>query len=162
MIDLVSSLPKVLSPFKRAMQIISSAFDSTDPKERADMMKDAENIVLEGLKNIGESYSSSLTTPCMMIFGLGIMMPMIIISMLPMLSIGGLFTVSSIDSRTVTAIVLGVIPLVVGSLILSIRGKNPFYKAQISAADLRYLAPMVIAVPVYFILGMRGISDDLA
>ena len=161
-IDLVSSLPKVLSPFKRALQIVSSAFDSTDPKERADMMKDAENIVLEGLKNIGESYSSSLSTPCMMIFGLGIMLPMIIISMLPMLSIGGMFTVSSIDSRTVTAIVLGAIPLVVGSLILSIRGKNPFYKAQMSAADLRYLIPMVIAIPVYIILGMRGFSDDLS
>ena len=161
-IDLVSSLPKVLSPFKRAMQIVSSAFDSTDPKERADMMKDAENIVLEGLKNIGESYSSSLNTPCMMIFGLGIMLPMIIISMLPMLSIGGMFTVSSIDSRTVTAIVLGVIPLVVGSLILSIRSKNPFYKAQMTASDLRYLAPMIVAAPVYFFLGMRGFSDDLA
>ena len=161
-IDLVSSLPKALSPFKRAMQIVASAFDSTDQTERADMMKDAESIVLEGLKNIGESYSSSLSTPCMIIFGLGIMLPMIIISMLPMLSIGGMFTVSSIDSRTVTAIVLGIIPLVVGSLILSIRGKNPFYKAKVSASDLRYLAPMIIAAPIYFVLGMKGITGDIA
>ena len=161
-IDLVSSFPKVLAPFKRAMQIAASAFDSTDPKERADMMKDAENIVLEGLKNIGESYSSGLSTPCMMIFGLGIMLPMIIISMLPMLSMGGMFKVSSLEPRVISAIVLGIIPMVVGSLILSIRGKNPFYKAKITASDLRYLAPMIVAVPIYIVLGMRGVSDDLA
>ncbi len=160
--DMVSSFPKALSPFKRAMQIVITAFDSTDPKERNDMMKDAEAIVLEGLKNMGETYSSGLNTPCMMIFGLGIMLPMIIISMLPMLSIGGMFSVSSIDSRTVTLIVLGIIPLVVGSLILSIRSRNPFYKAQFNTSDLRYLAPMIIAVPAYILLGMNGISDDLA
>ena len=60
----VSSFPKEMSPFKRAMQIVVTAFDSAGPKERNDMMKDAENIVLEGLKNIGEGYSSSLNTPC--------------------------------------------------------------------------------------------------
>lgn len=161
-IEMISSLPKTLSPFKRAMQIVLSAFDSDNPKERADMMKDAENIVLEGLKNIGDSYSSGLSTPCMVIFGLGIMLPMILISMLPMLSIGGMFSVSSIDSRAITAIILGIIPLVVGSLIFSIRSRNPFYKAQMSSSDLRYLVPMFIAVPVFIVLGMNGFSDDLS
>ena len=158
----VSSFPKEMSPFKRAMQIVVTAFDSAGPKERNDMMKDAENIVLEGLKNIGEGYSSSLNTPCLMIFGLGILLPMIMISMLPMLSIGGLFSVSSIDSTAITAVVLVFIPLVVGSLIISIRSRNPFYKAMVSPGDIRYIVPMAIAIPAYLLLRMYGLSDDLS
>ena len=160
--ELVSSFPKQLSPFKRAMHIVVTAFDSSEPKERDDMMKDAERIVLEGLRNIGESYSSSLTTPCMMIFGLGILLPMVMISMLPMLSVGGMFSVSSIDSRVVKLLVLVMIPSVVGSLVMSIRGKNPFHKAVISPGDVRFLIPLSIAVPVYFLLKAEGLSDDLS
>lgn len=161
-IDTICSFPDVLSPFKRAMQMVATAFDTEDVNERNAMMKDAENIVLEGLKTIGESYSASLNSPCMLLFGLGIMLPMILVSMLPMLSIGGLFSVSFIDSEMITALVLIIIPLSVGALIISIRGKNPFFKAEFSESDLRYLLPMISVIPVYFALVRMGIKDDLA
>ena len=161
-IETVSSFPKALAPFKRAMHIIVTAFDSADVSERADMMKDAENIVLEGLRSIGESYSSSLNSPCMLIFGLGIMVPMILISMLPMLSIGGMFSVSFIDSNVVTMIVLVEIPVVVGDVAISLRGKNPFFKVEYSADDLRYLMPLAVAVPIHMICGHFSISSELS
>ena len=158
--DEVSTFPKALSSFRRAMQIVVTAFESSDVNERTSMMKDAENIVLSGLKSMGESYSSSLNSPCMLIFGLGIMMPMILISMLPMLSIGGLFSVSFINSKMITLMVLVLIPIIVGSLILSIRGKNPFYKAELSVSDIRYLLPLVSAIPIYIICARLGIDAD--
>ena len=158
--EVVSSFPKPLSSFKRAMQIVVTAFESGDVSERTAMMKDAESIVLTGLKSMGESYSSSLNSPCMLIFGLGIMMPMILISMLPMLSIGGLFSVSFINSKMITVMVLVLIPVIVASLILSIRGKNPFYKAELSSSDVRYLLPLVSAIPVYLICARIGFDAD--
>ena len=158
--DVVSTFPKALSSFRRAMQIVVTAFESGDANERVTMMKDAEAIVLTGLKSMGESYSSSLNSPCMLIFGLGIMMPMILISMLPMLSIGGLFSVSFISSEMITMIVLVLIPLVVGTLIFSIRGKNPFFKAQLSSSDIRYLLPLVSAIPIYLICARLGLDED--
>ena len=158
--DEVSSFPKALSSFRRAMQIIVTAFESGDAAERMTMMKDAESIVLTGLKSMGDSYSSSLNTPCMLIFGLGIMMPMILISMLPMLSIGGMFSVSFISSEMVTVTVLVLIPVIVGSLIFSIRGKNPFYKAELTSSDVRYLLPLVSAIPIYIICARFGMDAD--
>ena len=160
--DLVSTFPKSLSSFKRAMQIAVTAFESGNPNERAAMMKDAESIVLAGLRTMGESYSSSLNSPCMMIFGLGIMMPMILISMLPMLSIGGMFSVSFISSDMVSAIVLVIIPITVGSMILSISWKNPFYKAELSSSDIRYLIPILSVIPVYIICARLGFESVLS
>ena len=158
--DQISQFPKALSSFRRAMQIVVTAFESCDTAERISMMRDAENIVLSGLRSMGESYSSSLNSPCMLIFGLGIMMPMILISMLPMLSIGGLFSVSFIDSNMITATVLVLIPIIVGSLILSIRGRNPFYKAVLSPKDIVFIFPMLSAIPVYLICARLGIDGD--
>ena len=158
----IASFPKALAPFKRAMHIIVTAFDSADDKDRADMMKDAENIVLEGLKSIGETYSSSLNSPCMLIFGLGIMVPMILISMLPMLSMGGMFSVSVIDSNVVTMIVLVAIPVIVGGVAVSLRGKNPFFKVDYSAQDLRYLLPLAAAIPLYLLCGRFGLNGEMS
>ena len=144
------------------MRIVVTAFDTADVNERTAMMKDAEGIVLDGLKAMGESFSSSLNSPCMLIFGLGIMLPMILVSMLPMLSVGGLFSVSFIDSKTITLLVIVVIPLTVGSLILSLRGKNPFFKAQMKTEDLRFLAPMMVVIPAYIVLMKIGFRNDLS
>ena len=160
--DKVSGLPKQLSSFKRAMHIVSTAFDTADANERKTMMKDAENIVLEGLRSIGETYSSSLNSPCLVIFGLGIMLPMILISMLPMLSLGGLFSVSLIDSETVSVIVLVFIPLIVGFIAMSLRGKNPFFKAELQPTDMKFLLPLASFIPVYLICIKTGMKDDLA
>lgn len=157
-LDMVSSLPRELSSFRRAIHIVVTAFESSDEKESAAMMKDAENIVLIGLKEIGSSYSAKLNSPCMLIFGLGIMVPMILISILPMLSMSGSFAVKCIDSNVVTLIVLVVIPAVVGCIVLSMRGKNPFFKLEGNSKDIRYLLPMMIAVPIYFMCERYGLS----
>ena len=161
-ISTISSFPKELSAFKRAMHIVVTAFETADVKESAAMMKDAESIVLEGLRSIGETYSSSLNSPCMLIFGLGIMLPMILISMLPMLTIGGSFAVSFIDSDMVSVIVLIGIPVIVGAVIFSLRGKNPFFKAELNASDIRYIAPMVLVLPIYIVCTRYGFTSDIA
>ena len=160
--DRVSGLPKQLSPFKRAMHIVTTAFETSDLNERRTMMKDAESIVLEGLRSMGETYSSSLNSPCLVVFGLGIMLPMILISMLPMLSMGGLFSVSLIDSQTVSMIVLVVIPIIVGSIAISLRGRNPFFKAELLPSDMRFLLPMVTFIPVYLVCSRYGLKEDLS
>ena len=162
LIGRISSMPAALSPFKRAMHMVVTAFESSDDNERSMMMKDAENIVLEGLRTIGSTYSSSLNSPCMLIFGLGIMLPMILISMLPLLSMGGTFAVSFVDSDTISMIVLVFIPLVVGGVTLSIRGKNPFFKAEFSSKELRYIMPMAISIPIFIICTRYGFERDVS
>lgn len=154
----VSDLPKGLSHFKRAMQIVTTAFESGDEKEKTSMMKDAEGIVLEGLKSMGNTYSSRLNSPCMLIFGLGIMVPMMLVSLLPMLSIGGRFSVNSIDPGMITFIVLVLIPAVAGAVAVSIRGKNPFLGDEFGVGDMVYVIFFSAGVPVYLLMTSRGID----
>lgn len=155
---LLASLPKDMSPFRRAMHIVITAFESSDPKERAAMMKDAETISLTGLRQMGESYSSKLNTPCMLIFGLGIMVPMILVSIIPMLNISGQFGVEGISSDTISFITLVCIPAVVALVIMSMKGKNPFFKMSGGLGELKYLAPLALSVPIYFVLQNNGFT----
>lgn len=161
-IDEFSSFPKELSPFKRATHMVITAFESSDPNERAGMMKDAEIIILEGLRSMGETYSSGLNSPCMLIFGLGIMLPMILISMLPMLSIGGMFSITFIDSDMVTVIVLAVIPIFVGMIVFSLFGRNPFHKVRFDGSEIRFIIPLISAIPLFFVFNGIGLSAEVS
>lgn len=160
--DMISSFPKELSPFRRAMQIILTAFESSDPSEREMMVHDAENIILTGLKEMGESYSSKLNTPCMLIFGLGVMVPMILISILPMLSIGGQFGTTVMDSDLIPVVTLVIVPMIVGGVILSMRGKNPFFQMSKNVKDLAVALPMLAAIPLMIINLNSGVAMDKA
>lgn len=158
--SMISSLPASLTAFRRAMHMVAAASESADRTERVRMLKDASDISLSGLKEAGETYSSSLNSPCMMIFGLGIMVPMVLMSILPMLGMGGLFSSSLIGSDTITVMTLVIIPCAVAAIILSIRNKNPLIHAVFEIGDARYLLLLLSAVPAVFVSWM--VTDDVS
>ncbi len=144
----LGTMPATMKPFVRAMNILIAASDSTDSAERARMTKDASDISLTGLKEMGASYSSMLNTPCMLIFGIGIMVPMILMSILPMLSMGGMFGAASINPMIVTLITLVVIPSAVALVIISLNSKNPFVDLSEKKNDIKTVLPLLIGIPV--------------
>lgn len=156
----LTSLPETLSPFRRSVHMIMAAAESTNRNEKARMLKDASDISLQGLREAGESYSSSLNTPCMTVFGLGIMVPMILMSILPMLSIGGVFGKSPISTEMVAIITLVIVPAAIVALILSIREKNPFMVPVESRISAGAIMPALVGVPVGFAVWMLTHSMD--
>ena len=156
--DVMSSLHHDIAPFRRSVMMLSSASESKDEIERKRMIKDAENISLVGLREMSESYSSSLNSPCMLIFGLGVMVPMILMSVLPMLSIGGMFSVSMLDGTMVSFITLVAVPGIVAVVVLSIISSNPFMEKRNSKTDFVYVLPMLSAFPV-FVFSFLTFSD---
>lgn len=156
----LSDLPEEMSFFRRAMNIVRTAFMCKDGDEREAMMDDASQICLKGLSETGQRYSASLSTPCTMVFALGIMVPMIIVSMLPMLSIGGTFRIDFLDKDMLKIATLVLIPLVMGWVILSMMGKNPFLEKTKDPKVLLYLLPLALIIPLYSVLIGRGFSDQ--
>ena len=144
--EMLSALPAEAAAFRRSVHMVMVAAASSDRSERKKVLGDAAGISLEGLKEIGEGYSTSLNVPCMMIFGLGIMVPMILMSILPMLSLGGVFGGSAMDIGPIVLATLVFIPAIIMSLIFSVKEKNPFMRAA-SNLDPRYVLPMLAAVP---------------
>lgn len=123
--SILSALPKELSEFRRSIHMLMAASELSEGSEKTRILKEATDISLDCLKNAGEKFSSSLQNPCMLIFGLGVMTPMIMMSILPLLQIG-----KSLDGAMSPLLMIFVtivaVPAVVLVIILSISKQNPF------------------------------------
>ncbi len=105
--------------FKRSLYAIrSSTLERTEAGLEASLDK-ACDIILYGTKNEIEGYANSLSTPMMMIFALGLMLPMIIAVMLPFLGLGMDFLVPFI------LIMLVLFPLLTFYLAYRTIGRRP-------------------------------------
>jgi Flp pilus assembly protein TadB len=154
LLDLLSSLPSQLSPFRRAVHMLITAADTSDGVRRSEMIGDAEETVLTGLRLMGESYSSKLSTPCMLIFGLGIMLPMILVSIMPIMGMG---SGMALDPTSVAFITLILIPALVAFAVMSIRSRNPF-AGNASGKPWKYTITMMAAVPLVLVCMESGMG----
>jgi len=155
----LASLPSALTPLRRSVHMVIAASESADTSERMRMLKDASEISLNGLKETGETYSSSLNGPCMMIFGLGIMVPMILMSILPLLSLGGMFGSSSIGSEPIILFTLVLIPCTIAGLTISIKERNPFMGTGAVNKGMESLFPLISIVPIAIVVW--AVSGDV-
>ena len=150
LIAAVGNVHNDASPFKRSMHMLISSSETSDTAEKKRMIGDAESITLTGLKEMGDVYSSSLNNPCMMIFGLGVMVPMILMSVMPMLSMGGMFSVAVLNAEMVGFLTLVAIPAIVSLVIISIVNNNPFHERK-GSDDMSFMM-LFSAVPIFAIL----------
>ncbi len=146
--DRMSELPGEATGYSRAVLMALSAAESSDMVTRDRMLRDSADISLESVREMGESYGASLTTPCMTIFGIGIMVPMILMSIMPMLSIGGVFSSKTIDQNLIVAVTIVVIPSVILLLSMRLRSHNPFLTRNASLKEIRYALPILLAIPM--------------
>lgn len=147
----LAGLPAAAKPFVRAVHMLMAAADSADPAERSGMAAEANAIALAGLKEAGDAYGSGMSNPCMAVFGLGVMVPMVLMSVLPMLSMGGMFGRMPLDPAAISAITLAVIPAAVAAVILYLRSRNPF-AGSAERDDPRCVLPLTAALPVFGVL----------
>ncbi len=150
------SLPEEAAGYGRSVLMILSAAESADLETRDRMLRDASDSALESIAEMGESYGASLTIPCMMIFGIGIMVPMILMSILPMLSIGGMFGSTGLDRGMLMIITLAAVPSCLLMMTLYIRNRNPFLRQNDGLQGIRMAIPLMISIPlalVYMFIG---------
>ncbi len=75
---------------KRALMELKASTLETTEEGREKSLNKAMDTVLSGTKKRMEEFASSLSTPTTVLFALGILLPMILGAMLPMVSLGGL------------------------------------------------------------------------
>jgi hypothetical protein len=75
---------------KRALFAVKSATLEATDEGRERSLDKAMDIVISGTRKKMEEFASSLSTPTTILFALGILLPMILGAMLPMVSLGGL------------------------------------------------------------------------
>ena len=147
--SLTSVLPKELAFFRRSVHMLMAASEMASGPEKTRILKDATDTSINGLRETGEAYGSSLSNPCMAIFGLGIMVPMILMSILPILQMGGMFS-ESMGLGPVVVTTLVIVPACVLCVTLSIRKKDPFATGR-GDREWRSLSPLISSVPLALI-----------
>lgn len=156
---MISELPAGCSAYGLALRMAVSASETKDPSERRRELSEASAIALSGLHEAGKTFSSGLNMPCMAVFGIGIMVPMVLMSIMPMMNISGLFGHSALDTRTVAVLTLVLIPAAVLALISGISSRNPLSVNTERGSPLELL-PLLTALPLSF--SLYTITNDLA
>lgn len=160
LLNTISEFPESMASFRRALFMTVSASDAMTQTEKVRIMGEATDVILKGIRQTGESYISKLQFPCMAVFGIGIMIPMIVLSLAPMLGIGDMFSMpAGLDEGTIRMVVLFIVPLCISAVILSIRDKNPFMDTEGDWKELRRVAPFLIALPAAVMLALAGFGS---
>lgn len=145
---MVGSLPTSASGYKHAVMLCVAASESGSDGERDRLLSEASGIALDSVRTAGETYGNSLTVPCMTVFGLGMMLPMILMSLVPILGMGGMFGSRTVDRDVIVVVTLVAVPCAILALCLWIRRTNPFLSPGPAHGGLASALPLLIAVPL--------------
>ncbi len=156
----VSALPASASGYRHSVLLCIAASESSGQEERLRLLREASDIALDSVRTMGEAYSASLTVPCMTVFGLGIMVPMILMSIVPLLGMGGLFGTTSVDGDMVVLLTVVAIPAVILVLSMAIRGRNPFASEPIGPPGFAKALPLLVAVPLALFQFQQGSGPE--
>ena len=158
---MMDSLPTEASGYRQAVSLCMTASEAAGREEMENMLAEASDTALDAVRRMGEAYSASLMFPCMAIFSIGIMVPMILMSLLPMMGAGGMFGSGGLDPGVVMLITLVVIPAGILMLTLDMRSKNPFGSYPLPPDAPRLCLPLVLSLPICAAYSM-AVGGDLA
>ncbi|MDD3398683.1 MAG: hypothetical protein PHW93_03685 [Candidatus Methanomethylophilaceae archaeon] len=117
-----------LSPVRRSLNLLMAACE-VEGGERQRMVDDANESVTIGLREMGDAYCAGLNVPAMVIFSLVVMVPVIAMSLLPLLSFSGMEG-SAVMGSVLPALILVAVPLVASVYLLHLVRTNPFRESS--------------------------------
>ncbi len=91
---------------RSAIYNLLSAAKESDPESMGSNLQRATAMIMTGTRHRVEEYSASLSTPATVLFALGILLPMVLGSLIPMMSFGGFDSGSQSNSSWSTTFVL--------------------------------------------------------
>jgi hypothetical protein len=93
--------------FKRSLHLVKSSVNEPDEAQRLITLNKSLDIVLEGTKNMMDSFSARLKTPTYILYSIFILIPLALVALIPAVSIVGV----RIDTVTLVLIYDIILPL---------------------------------------------------
>ena len=155
----MGDLPAGTAGYRQAILLCISASEAGDRGESSAVFSEASEVALDAVRLMGERYSASLTAPCMAVYSLCILAPLVIMTIIPVMGIGGLFGSMAIDEGVLTLIMLVLIPAVMVGICMWLRSANPFLERG-HGTDLRVLLPALAIVPIFIMMAALGRSVE--
>ena len=119
------------SDFTESLNLIVSSIDVTS-KKKDDMFDEALNVVLGGTEDKMKHYSSELRTPVMVLNTLGILLPMMAMTLFPLVLI---FMSAQIKAVSVVLVYDVILPLAIYAMIKLVLHKRPWTFTQPNIED---------------------------
>ncbi len=84
----------------RSLHLVLGSTYEPDVASRDRVLDRANHVALEGVKEAADHYVASLSNPALVIFALGIMLPVMLFSIAPLLSMGAISTAGGSDTAS--------------------------------------------------------------
>ena len=131
LLELTASLSDANDCVRQAFHLLLAAMHESGREGLQRLLDRANAVVLQGVRDSTELYVSSLSTPTMVLFAVGILVPVLLFSMMPLQAIGGASSVqgstgsAAIPVAEMAALLLVILPLFAFAYSRSILVKNP-------------------------------------
>ncbi len=119
-----SGLDKMNDGLRRALHLIMAAEES-EGEGRERLLDRANSIALEGLKEVCERYVGSLSFPVMLVFAFGVLAPVMLFSLIPLLGMENGLVGGELNLSMLAFVLLLLVPSFTLGYIRSMMDKNP-------------------------------------
>ena len=147
--ELTSSLSEANFSLKQSIHLVISATCERSKQGMDRLLDKANSVAMGGVKDAVDSYAASLSMPAMMLFSLGTLLPIMLFSILPLLSLGtsmGQGTGPAVPLPHLAFLLLFLIPLSSLFYAWTILIKNPLGLARGSVDEVMSLLTMDMAI----------------
>lgn len=129
---------------KRSIDLIKSSISENSEKSRKEVLNQALKTCFEGIQNRMESFAADLQLPTTLIYGIGVLLPLVLLAVLPVLSSTG-FKINGLELGIIYCVVL---PLTIYLLKKQVLAKRPaaFAPPNIPSKDNRRKALLISAL----------------
>lgn len=119
-----SGLDKMNDGLRRALHLVMAAEES-EGEGRERLLDRANAIALDGLRDACERYIGSLSFPVMLVFAFGVLAPVMLFSLIPLLGMDGGLVGGELDLGMLALVLLLVVPAFTLGYIRSMIDRNP-------------------------------------
>ncbi len=119
-----SGLDKMNDGLRRALHLIMAAEES-EVEGRERLLDRANSLALEGLKEVCERYIGSLSFPVMLVFAFGVLAPVMLFSLIPLLGMENGLVGGELNLGMLAFVLLLLVPAFTLGYIRSMMDKNP-------------------------------------
>ena len=148
--DLSSSLSRSNDSLRQSLHLVVSAACERTKVGMDRLLDKANDVALTGVRNAVDSYIASLSLPAMVLFSLGTLLPIMLFSVLPLLSLGSSLgtdgSAPTVPLPHLAFLLLGIIPVSAVLYAWSVLSRHPLGMVADTEGDLDGLFPPLLIV----------------
>lgn len=124
-----SGLDRMNDGLRRALHLVMAAEES-EGEGRERLLDRANSIALDGLREVCERYVGSLSFPVMLVFAFGVLAPVMLFSLIPLMGMENGLVGGALDLSMLAFVLLLLVPAFTLGYIRTIMERNPLRKPK--------------------------------